>query len=147
MDPLTGYHDRKIDGKDRVVVPAVYAQAIQAESGGRLYLVPGATSPCVEAYPASEFARRAEGHNPDRFEGDPQASRAFYHLAERVELKGPGRITLLKRFKRYFPAREVRVAGMNTYLELWHPAWWEEHVGGGEDGPFPLPGDPKRGPR
>ena len=145
MDPLTGYHDRKIDGKDRVVVPAAFAQAIQAESQGRLYLVPGATSPCLEAYPAREFDRRAEGHNPDRFEGDPMASRLFFHLAERVELKGPGRITLPKRFQRYFPDGEVRVAGMNTYLELWNPSWWEEHVGGGEEGPYPLPGEERDG--
>ncbi len=90
MDPLTGIFDHRIDGKDRVVIPAPIAQAIQAESRGRLYLVPSADSPCVEAYPAREFERRAETHVPDRFAGDQTQSRLFFHLAARGGTEGAG---------------------------------------------------------
>lgn len=138
MDPLTGIFDHRIDGKDRVVIPAQIAQVVQADSSGRLFLVPSADSPCLEAYPAREYERRAETHVPDRFAGDQTQSRLFFHLAARVELKGPGRITIPKRFLPYFPAGVVRVAGMNTYLELWDPDAWEDQVGG-RAGAFPMP--------
>ena len=95
----------------------------------------------MEAYPAREYERKAAEHVPDRFAGDQTQSRLFFHLAARVELKGPGRITLPKRFLAYFPGGTVRVAGMNTYLELWDPKAWEEHVAE-LSGPFPLPPGP-----
>ncbi len=40
MALFTGTRDRKIDGKDRLVIPAPIANVIQAESAGRLFLVP-----------------------------------------------------------------------------------------------------------
>ena len=143
MDPLTGYKDHGLDAKHRVVVPAPFAHRIRAESDGRLYLVPSPTAQCVEAYPAAVYEAMAAGNVPDRFAGDPMAHRLFFHLAERVELRGPGRITLPERFLTYFPKGEVRIAGMNTYLELWDPGTWERAMadasasfpGGGGPGP------------
>jgi MraZ protein len=138
MHPFTGYRDHRIDPKDRVVVPAGFADAIRSKSEGRLYLVPSGASPCLEAYPARVYEALASEQVPNRFEGDQTRRRVFFHLAEPVELKGPGRITLPKRFLAYFPAGVVRVAGMNTYLELWDPDTWEEQVAS-EAGSLPLP--------
>jgi division/cell wall cluster transcriptional repressor MraZ len=129
MPLLTGHRDHRLDGKDRLVVPAHFAAVLEAQSGGVLFLVPSSEMPCLELYPAPVFEGMASGQVPNRFEGSQQSRRAFFQNAERVELKGPQRITLPKRLLSYFPAREVRVAGMNTYLELWHPPWWEERVG------------------
>ena len=140
---FTGHRDHRLDPKDRVVIPSAFAAVIQAESGGCLYLVPGGELPCLEAYPATVFEQMARGQTPNRFEGSQQARRLFFQSAERVELKGPGRITLPKRFLKYFPSGEVRIAGMNTYLELWHPVWWDEMVGSAIE-PVPLP-DPGPG--
>jgi division/cell wall cluster transcriptional repressor MraZ len=136
---FTGHRDHRLDPKDRVVIPSAFAAVIQAESDGCLFVVPGSEMPCLEAYPSTVFQQMAEGQIPNRFEGNQQARRLFFHSAERLELKGPGRITLPKKFLKYFPSGDVRVAGMNTYLELWHPAWWDEKVGSALE-TVPLPG-------
>jgi len=128
---FTGHRDHKIDSKDRIVVPAGYANAIAAEGKGVVYLVPGPEGTCVEAYPGDVFERMALGQVANRFDGDLARKRAFFGNAERAELNGPGRITIPSRFLALFPKREVRVCGMNTYLELWDPERWEAEVGTG----------------
>jgi MraZ protein len=140
MAPFTGHRDHRIDGKDRVVIPSNFASVIEEEAGGRLYLVPGEDVPCLEAYPGHVFDEMAGEEVPNRFEGDQQRRRRFFQNAEEVRLKGPGRITLQRRFiEKYFRAGVVRVAGMNNYLELWDPDTWEAHVGDGGQRP-PTPG-------
>ncbi|MCC7138195.1 MAG: hypothetical protein IT460_07170 [Planctomycetes bacterium] len=131
---FTGHRDHKVDGKDRIVVPSAYATAITAQGHGVVYLVPGADGPFLEAYPGDVFEAMAAGQVPNRFDGDLARKRAFFGNAERCELNGPGRIAIPKRFLSLFPQREVRVVGMNTYLELWDPGRWEEVVGSGIDG-------------
>ena len=75
---------------------------------------------------------------PDWFdEGDARKALRFFQHAKRVELKGPGRITIPQRLLPYFPSGVVRVAGSNKHLELWDPDAFDgqladEHV-------FPLP--------
>ena len=98
----------------------------------------------VEAYPAAKFEAMAAEQVPSRFEGDQSERRLFFQTAAEVELKGPGRITLPQRLLPYFPAGEVRIAGMNDYLELWDPATWDRHVVQAA-GAFPLPGGPGQG--
>jgi len=150
MALFTGTRDRRIDAKDRVVIPAPIANVIQAESGGTLYLVPADGLRCLEAYPARKFEAMATNHAPDRFAGDQQKRRQFFHLAEEVEIKGPGRITIPVKawIETYFPQGVVRVAGMADYLELWDPAEWERVFGGGAapaaETPGSSPGDPSR---
>lgn len=133
MALFTGTRDRRIDAKDRVVIPAPIANVIHAESGGKLYLVPADGLACLEAYPARKFEQMAASHAPDRFQGDQQKRRLFFHLAEEVEIKGPGRITIPNKewIETYFPSGVIRVAGMADYLELWDPEQWD-HVFAGK---------------
>lgn len=143
MRPFTGHRDHRIDGKDRVVVPAAYAESIQKHSEGVLYLVPAEDRLCVEAYPAAIYADMAKDLVPNRFQADPTSKRRFFERAEEVQLKGPGRITLPKRLlAKYFPRGVVRIAGNNTYLELWDPERWEQHVGDGDPVDEPAAADP-----
>jgi len=127
--PFVGQRDHRLDPKDRVVIPAAFANAIRDHHGGRLYLVPSADVPCIEAYPARTYEQEASQQVPSRFAGDQRGRRLFFHNAEPVDLKGPGRITIPERLRRYFPQGIVRIAGMNTYLELWDPDAWEKHLG------------------
>jgi MraZ protein len=146
MRPFAGFKDHRIDNKDRVVVPAAVADAIRTGSEGRMWLVPHATDPCLEAYPASIYDRVSAAHAPDRFQGDGLQHRLFFHFAEEVELKGPGRISLPKRFLHLFPKGVVRVCGMKDYLELWDPDTWEKHVGSKLHlRPSPVAAPPARG--
>jgi DNA-binding transcriptional regulator/RsmH inhibitor MraZ len=135
---FTGHRDHRVDGKDRIVVPVAYAQAIQTQGEGTLYLVPDATRRFLEAYPADVFKQMAAGLVPSRFDGDQEQKRRFFQHAEAAPLKGPGRIALPKRFLALFPKRLVRVCGMNTYLELWDPDLWDrtdaEAAGGSSRG-------------
>ena len=128
---FTGHRDHKIDGKERFVVPASHASVIATQAGGVLFLVPGADGPYLEAYPSDVFTQMANGLIANRFDGDLARKRVFFQTAERAELNGPGRIAIPKRFMGLFPSGEVRVCGMNTYLELWDPKAWDRHVGGG----------------
>lgn len=128
---FTGQRDHKIDGKDRIVVPSAYANAIAATGKGVVYLVPGPDGGCLEAYPGDVFEAMAGGQVPNRFDGDLARKRAFFSNAERCELTGPGRISIPDRFLALFPKREVRICGFNTYLELWDPQRWEVEVGSG----------------
>lgn len=133
MRPFTGHRDHRVDGKDRVVIPATFAEAIQRHSEGWLYLVPAEDRQCVEAYPAAIYDEMAKDLVPNRFQADPTSKRRFFERAEQVQLKGPGRVTLPKRFlPKFFPKGVVRIAGNNTYLELWDPERWEQHVGDGD---------------
>lgn len=125
---FTGHRDHKIDGKDRIVIPAHFAQDVLREGGGVLYLVPGADGPFLEAYPGDVFGRMAGGQVPNRFDGDLDRKRQFFQTAERAELTGPGRIQIPKRYLPLFPTGHVRVGGMNTYLELWDPERWEARL-------------------
>jgi len=131
---FTGQHDHKIDPKDRVVIPAAYAAAVTAQGKGIVYVTPGADGPYLEAYPADVFETMAEGQKPNRFDGDLARKRRFFGNAEPCELNGPGRITIPQRFRTLFPKGEVRVVGMNTYLELWDPGLWDEQNGTGIQG-------------
>ena len=143
MRPFTGHRDHRIDGKDRVVVPAAYAETILKHSEGVLYLVPAEDRLCVEAYPAAIYADMAKDLVPNRFQADPTSKRRFFERAEEVQLKGPGRITLPKRLlAKYFPRGVVRIAGNNTYLELWDPERWEQHVGDSDPVDEPAAADP-----
>lgn len=134
MALFVGTYDRKLDGKDRVVIPASMVATIQSESGGRLYLVPSADRTFLEAYPALKFEAMAKQHAPDRFTRSPDSTRQFFPSAREVDIKGPGRITIPEKdwIKHYFPAGVVRVAGMADYLELWDPKRFEDAI---ENGP------------
>ena len=144
MRPFTGHRDHRIDGKDRVVIPAAFAEAITKHSEGLLYLVPAEDRLCVEAYPAAVFDALSKDLGPSRFEAAGLGrQRRFFERAEEARLKGPGRITLPKRLlAKYFPKGIARVAGNNTYLELWDPERWEQHVGDGDPVDEPAPPDP-----
>ena len=125
---FTGHRDHKIDGKDRIVIPAGFAQDVVKDGGGVLYIVPGVDGPFLEAYPGDVFGRMANGQVPNRFDGDLDRKRLFFQTAERAELTGPGRIQIPKRYLPLFPKGSVRVGGMNTYLELWDPERWEARL-------------------
>ncbi|MDF1699961.1 MAG: cell division/cell wall cluster transcriptional repressor MraZ [Planctomycetota bacterium] len=124
---FTGHKDQNLDAKDRVVIPANFRAVIEAQHEGCVYVVPDETATFLEAYPQKVFEAMAATLVPNRFErgGQRDDKRVFFQSAERLELKGPGRITLPKKFAAYFPSGVVRVAGMNTYLELWDPSRWE----------------------
>ena len=127
--PFVGNFPRRIDGKDRIVIPSKWVPRITNESEGTLYLVPSATLPCVEAYPAQEYLAIAEGQRPDPFGGAQDDRRAFYQLAVEVDIKGPGRIGLPREWvEERFADGEVTVAGMKDYLEIWNTAAWQARV-------------------
>jgi DNA-binding transcriptional regulator/RsmH inhibitor MraZ len=142
---FTGFRDHRIDGKDRIVVPTAYATAIQEHGEGLVYLVPGVEGRYLEAYPGDVFRQMSSGQVPSRFDGAQQDKRVFYQNVEKAPLKGPGRITLPKRFLEYFPKGVVRVCGMNAYLELWDPDLWEREVGRRAAAPAPRTGPGSKG--
>ena len=127
---FTGQRDHRIDAKDRVVIPSAYAAEITTNGRGIVHLTPGPSGKCLRAYPDDVFREMASSMRPDPFEEDPRKARFFGH-AEACDLTGPGRTTIPERFRVLFPKGEVRVVGVNTYLELWDPELWDATYGSG----------------
>lgn len=138
MYHFSGNRVHKLDDKGRVVIPTRYVDAIRQHGRGTLYIVPSQEGSFLEAYPADVWDGMADEQMPSRFKTGQGGKRSFFHLTEEAEITGPGRVTLPEKFLRYFPTGEVRICGMNTYLELWDPALWEQQVG--EDGRGPAAG-------
>src|SRR5262245_60437006 len=66
MVQFLGTHQNKLDAKGRVSVPAPFRAALRARgenNGTHLVLRPSHQHPCIEAWPAAEFAALSEPLN------------------------------------------------------------------------------------
>jgi DNA-binding transcriptional regulator/RsmH inhibitor MraZ len=139
---FAGVREHRLDPKDRVVIPAAWADEIRTRSQGRVHLVLSRRDPCLQVLPHAYFEALAAAHQPDPLVGATDEQRVFFHGVEPAELQGPGRVLIPRRFMPLFPARVVAVCGMGTYLELWDPATYREQVARKATAyPFPGPKD------
>jgi DNA-binding transcriptional regulator/RsmH inhibitor MraZ len=116
--PFTGTSLRRVDAKHRVVLPAVAARAI-CEAGGDVYIVPGREGGGLEILPGRAFEELVL--SPCRSTADAGEARrldALIAAAERVVIRGPGRITIPPRYRARFPSGRVLVVGRDAYLEV-----------------------------
>ena len=118
---FVGAHERQLDDKGRVVLPATY----RAYLGEHCYLVKG-TDKCVEVIPSEAFEQfgRELIAKVDRGELSLNRQRAMASSAVLVTLDRQGRVNIDEKLRTYADISlesQVIVAGNLVKLEIWSP--------------------------
>jgi MraZ protein len=118
---FVGAHERQLDDKGRVALPATY----RAHLGEHCYLVKG-TDKCVEVIPSEAFEQfgRELIAKVDRGELTLNRQRAMASSAVLVTLDRQGRVNIDEKLRTYADIAlesQVIVAGNLIKLEIWSP--------------------------
>ena len=118
---FVGAHERQLDDKGRVALPATY----RAHLGEHCYLVKG-TDKCVEVIPSEAFEHfgRELIAKVDRGELSLNRQRAMASSAVLVTLDRQGRVNIDEKLRTYADITlesQVVVAGNLVKLEIWSP--------------------------
>lgn len=119
-----GRFGHNLDTKGRLAIPAKFRSALAAG-----LVVTRGIDRCLTVYPLAAWQVLAEKVSALSI-SDPDArllKRMVFGEAVDEELDAQGRIVLPPELRRYAGIdREATVVGMNTHLELWDPARWDE---------------------
>ena len=117
-----GRFSHTLDAKGRLAIPAKFRTDL-AEG----FVVTRGIDRCLSVYPLAAWRVLAERVSALSI-SDPDArqfKRIVFAEAADGELDGQGRILVPPELRRYAEIdREATVVGMNTYVEIWHPARW-----------------------
>jgi MraZ protein len=119
-----GEFDYKIDEKGRVPIPPKFRSALK----DGLVLTVGAEK-CVTAYTVTEWKKLSASltSNPLTRSKMRRLNRALFAMAFVARVDGQGRIALPAPLReRAEITDEVAIVGLNTNLEIWNKALWEE---------------------
>jgi MraZ protein len=128
MTHFLGTHQNRLDAKGRVSVPAPFRAALKARgeaNGTQLVLRPSHQHPCIEAWPAAEFAALAEPLNRlDLFsQAHDDLAASLYADAFPVEADKEGRIVLPDQLVSYAGLSEgVVFMGLGRVFQIWEPS-------------------------
>jgi MraZ protein len=136
---FVGAHERQLDDKGRVALPATY----RTHLGEHCYLVKG-TDKCVEVVPSEEFEHYGRELIAKVERGDLTLNRqrAIASSAVLVALDRQGRINVDEKLREYaelVPETQVIVAGNLVRLEIWSPQRYARIDAEGTDD---IAGDP-----
>jgi MraZ protein len=136
---FVGAHERQLDDKGRVALPATY----RSHLGEHCYLVKG-TDKCVEVVPSDEFEQygRELIAKVERGELTLNRQRAIASSAVLCGLDKQGRINIDEKLRDYaelVPESQVVVAGNLVRLEIWSP---ERYARIDAEGTDDIAGDP-----
>ena len=136
---FVGVHERQLDDKGRVALPATY----RSHLGEHCYLVKG-TDKCVEVVPSEEFEQygRELITKVERGELTLNRQRAIASSAVLCGLDKQGRINIDEKLREYadlVPESQVVVAGNLVRLEIWSP---ERYARIDAEGTDDIAGDP-----
>jgi len=121
-----------VDDKGRISIPAEFRRKLQGREKGRSK-PPTLTvlRDCLALYPAADWERIKEDLDSARvLDPRAQALRRFVmsHAYE-CPIDGPGRIKVPPHLRDYAALeREVAIAGVGSYIELWNKARYEEEM-------------------
>jgi MraZ protein len=124
-----GKHDRSLDDKGRLVLPSGYRRAFEDAGGGVL----GPWDRCLALWTRDHFevvmdkllAKASDG------EADDDVVRVFASAAADVQLDAQGRFVIPEEHRAHAGiAREVKVIGQHTRLEVWDTARFAAVEGG-----------------
>ncbi|HLI44138.1 MAG TPA: hypothetical protein VKU92_06680 [Acidimicrobiales bacterium] len=122
MEVFVGRHDRTLDAKGRVVLPARWRGSFQ-----HCFLAPHEDG-CIALWTAEEFAKEAERQHLRESEGAPARHdvRDWFARATDVDLDAQGRMQLPPDLRAH--ARidgDVLFVGVHDRVELWSRQRWE----------------------
>lgn len=120
-----GDFEYKLDEKGRFPLPPRFRG--QLKDG--LVALPGVER-CVVIFPLAEWHKIAQAltsHSGLNKSKQRRLSRALFGGAAYIQMDGQGRITLPPQLRDYAGIQdEVTVVGLNTYIEIWDTALWQE---------------------
>jgi len=121
---FVGAHERQLDDKGRVALPATY----RAHLGEHCYLVKG-TDKCVDVIPSEAFEQfgRELVAKVERGELALNHQRALASSAVLATVDKQGRVNIDEKLRTYAGLdvdSQVVVAGNLTRLEIWSPERW-----------------------
>jgi MraZ protein len=118
---FVGTHERQLDTKGRVALPASYRSRFDE----KVFLAFGKTG-CIDAYTPTEFDRMAKEMvaKQERGEADLDEVRALFFNTYEADVDGQGRVVLAAPLRDYAGmalGSPIVVAGAWNHLELWNP--------------------------
>jgi MraZ protein len=119
-----GEFDYKIDEKGRLPVPPKFRNVLK----DGIVLTPGAEN-CITVYTIPEWRKLSTTitTSPLARSKIRKLSRALFATAFTSAIDGQGRIAIPPTLREHARIVDnVIVAGMNTYLEIWSKALWDE---------------------
>ncbi|MBO1326434.1 division/cell wall cluster transcriptional repressor MraZ [Acetobacter sp. TBRC 12305] len=129
MGVFLGTHENRFDAKGRVSIPAGFRSVLrsqQTEGDALMILRPSHTLPCVEAWPASAFARLTEPLDRlNMFSDDhDDLAAALYADAYPMEPDREGRIILpdfLREHAGLTDSPQAAFMGLGRIFQIWEP--------------------------
>jgi len=124
-----GEYTHSLDSKGRLTIPAKFRNELALG----MVVTRNPVDNCLLLFPQDEWDRLADKVSALPLTDARSAAfrRVFFSAAEDFQPDGQGRILLSQRLRDYAKiGSDVVVAGMNKFVELWHPASWEEKVVG-----------------
>ena len=136
---FVGAHERQLDDKGRVALPATY----RAHLGEHCYLVKG-TDKCVEVIPSEDFEQfgRELIAKVERGDLTLNRQRALASSAVLATVDRQGRVNVDEKLRAYAELdleSQIVVAGNLTKLEIWSPERYSRIDAAGTDD---IAGDP-----
>ena len=122
-----GEFSHNLDSKGRVTIPAKFRHRLMPG----LVVTRNPTGGCLMAMPLDEWQNVAARVSalPLIDTRTAQLRRALFSAAEDLKPDRQGRILISQRLREFAGIEnEIIIAGMNTYIELWDPAQWEEQL-------------------
>lgn len=119
-----GEFDYKVDEKGRVPIPPRFRNAVK----DGVVLTAGAEK-CITAYTLTEWKKLANTltSNPLTRSKMRRLNRVLFATAFNTRMDGQGRVAIPAPLREYAEiVDEVIIAGVNTTLEIWDKAHWEE---------------------
>jgi MraZ protein len=122
-----GEFSHSLDSKGRLTIPAKFRE--QLARG--LVITRSPLERCLLVMPLGKWDDVADKINALPL-ADPRSAllrRAIFSAAEDFQPDRQGRILISQRLRDYAQIEtDVLIAGVNTFLELWNPALWDEKV-------------------
>ena len=148
--PFLGRFDHTIDEKGRISIPAPYRDELAKQDTSQVILAPHPAGDGVGvlwAFPPSVWERDVKGRLGNRSPFDPamiQFKRDIVQRSWGCTLDGNGRILIPQELRNFAQLkRDVVLAAMDDWFELWSADQYHLYQGGGEGGSDSLAVDPK----
>ena len=122
-----GEYSHSLDSKGRLTIPAKF----RAQLAPGLVVTRSPLDHCLLLMPQTRWEEVAAKISALPL-ADPRSAllrRAIFSAAEDFTPDAQGRILISQRLRDYAQIEnDIVIAGVNTFIELWHPPLWDEKV-------------------
>ncbi len=129
---LTGAHERNIDDKNRIQIPAPHRDVLDPDrKGARLYVVPGERDRTLSLFPKAQFERKVASMRTDQTPGTDALDfeQMFLSLASPVDMDKQGRLVLPEQQLTMVDlGKAIYVTGARFRLDVWPKELYEAFV-------------------